>query len=167
MVTNIVVPISAHNIGYDVVFGRPNYSLLLVATITSMNALNDALNNLAFQSSATGNRAAKSLHCPQALLFELIPDPKRWVMKPGTLLQFYDKMHNDANATYQVKSVAYASSVGRSTGGEVELQAATKTISISLPLLFCLPNEKGQNFWQEIQKNALKYASFSLPRQHR
>jgi hypothetical protein len=52
--------------------------------------------------------------------------------------------------------------VGRSTGGEAELQAATKTISISLPLLFHLPNEKGQNFWQEIQKNALKYASFKV-----
>jgi len=58
-----------------------------------------------------------------------------------------------------VKSVLYASSVGRSTGGEAEEQAATTTISISLPLLFCLPNEKGQNFWQEIQKNAFKYAS--------
>jgi hypothetical protein len=56
----------------------------------------------------------------------------------------------------------YASSVGRSTGGEAEEQTATTTISISLPLLFCLPNEKGQNFWQEIQKNAFKYASFKV-----
>jgi hypothetical protein len=61
----------------------------------------------------------------------------------------------------------YASSVGRSTGGEAEEQAATTTISISLPLLFCLPNEKGQNFSQEIRKNAFKYANFKLPRQNR
>jgi len=92
-----------------VVFGRPNSSRLIVATITFVNALNDALNNLAsFQSSETGNLAAKSLHCPQALLLELILHPKRWVMKPGKLLQFCYKMPDDVNATYQVKSVTYA-----------------------------------------------------------
>jgi hypothetical protein len=111
-------------------------------SLQQSSLLNDALNNPAstHQSSATGNLAANSLHCPQALLFELILDPKRWVIKPGALLQFYDKIHDDLNATYQVKSVISASSVRRSTSGEAEEQAATTTISISLPLLFCLPN---------------------------
>lgn len=97
MVTNTVLPISAHIICYDVVFGRPNSSLVHVATITSANTLNDALNNPApipFRVLWQGNLAAKSLHCPKALLFELILNLKRWVMKPGTLLQLYYKMHD-------------------------------------------------------------------------
>ncbi len=73
-------------------------------------------------------------------------------MKPGKSLQFYDEMSDDVNATYQVKSVTYASSVRRSRGGEAEEQAATTTVSISLPLLFCLPNEKRQLLARNLKK---------------